>query len=290
MVSPPVARVALETTLLAHGVPRDAAMPLYDELTAIVEREGARPAAIGVVGGQARSDLSRDEVESLLEVRPTKLNTANLGLALFRKTAGATTVSTTMEIAASSGIAVFATGGLGGVHKHYGTQLDVSADLAAFTRFPVAVVASGVKSILDVVATRELLESLGVPVVGFRTDVFPAFTVADSDAGVDARFDDEDELADFLRFELRRTGRGVLVCNPVPPPSAIAKERFAGFLAEAERRASHAGVSGRGVTPFVLGALAEISAGETLAANLALVKNNTRVAARLASRMVASGN
>ncbi len=284
-MSPPRPRVALETTLLAHGVPRDAAMPLYDELTSIIEREGAHGAAIGVVRGEARSDLSRDEVSALLDVKPTKLNTANLGLALFRKAAGATTVSTTMEIAAAHGISVFATGGLGGVHKHYGTQLDVSADLAAFTRFPVAVVASGVKSILDVVATRELLETLGVPVIGFRTDRFPAFTVAESEAGVDARFDDEDELADFVRFELRRTGRGVLVCNPVPSASAIAKERFAGFLAEAERRASHAGVSGRGVTPFVLGALAEISAGETLSANLALVKNNTRIAARLASRM-----
>ena len=285
MVSRPTARVALETTLLAHGVPRDAAMPLYDELVAIIEREGSQAAAIGITAGRARADLTRDEVLTLLDSRPVKMNTANVGLAMFRKSSGATTVSTTMEIAAANGIAVFATGGLGGVHKHYGTQLDVSADLAAFARFPVAVVASGVKSILDVVATRELLESLGVPVIGFRTDRFPAFTVSDSNAGVDGRFDDEEELADFLRFELGRTGRGVLVCNPVPMASAIASERFAGWLAEAEHRASEAGVSGRGVTPFVLGALAEISAGETLRANLALVKNNARLAARLASRM-----
>jgi len=276
--------VALETTLLAHGVPADAAMPLYEELAAIIAEEGAHPAPVGVLEGEAVVGLTPDELRALLATPGLpKLNTANLGLALARKRSGATTVSTTMELAAGAGVGVFATGGLGGVHHGYGRSLDVSADLAALARFPVAVVASGVKAILDVVSTREALESLGVPVVGFRTDAFPAFYLRDSGAGVDDRFDDASELAAFCRAETNRTGRGVLVCNPIPADAEIEAGDWFRFVEAARRRAEASGASGREVTPAILAALHEASDGQTLRANLSLVKANARLAAQLAA-------
>ena len=168
--------VALETTLLVHGVPREAAGPLNIELGEIVSAHGSTPALVGVVAGVPTVGMTSDELDAMLRSeRVEKVNTANLGLAMHRGVHAATTVSATCELAARAGLRVFATGGIGGVHRGYGTRLDVSADLAALTRFPVAVVASGVKGLLDVVATREALETLGVPVVGFRTDAFCAF-------------------------------------------------------------------------------------------------------------------
>ena len=177
--------VALETTLLVHGVPKDAARPLAAELDSIITAHGARPATVGVVGGRGVVGLNSEELSLLLEAPAVpKANTGNLGLLLRSGSHAATTVSATMELAAGAGVRVFATGGIGGVHKNYGARWDVSADLAALTRFPVAVVASGVKNLLDVVATREMLETLGVPVIGFGSDRFPAFYRRESEAGV----------------------------------------------------------------------------------------------------------
>lgn len=214
-----------------------------------------------------------------------KVNTANLGHALHAGYSAATTVSTTMELAAYAGLRVFATGGIGGVHRGYGEHLDISADLVAFTRYPIAVVTSGVKSILDVRATREALESLGVTVVGFETDVFPAFYLRDGGCGVDVRIDDPDELASFVRAELPRTGRGIVIANPIPVEDEISESDWAGWLGEAERRAVESGATGRDVSPAVLAGLHEVSGGKTLEANIALVKSNTRVAAMLESRL-----
>lgn len=282
----PLARVALETTLLLHGVPRGAGLPLARELNAIVRSEGAVPALVGLVGGVPRVGMTEAELEHLLAATDVpKVNTSNLGALMHRRSHGATTVSATMELAASAGVRTFATGGLGGVHGGMAERLDISADLGAFTRHPVAVVASGVKSILDVASTRELLETIGVCVVGFRTSVFPAFYIRETELPVDARYDDERELADFLSFELNRSGRGVLVCNPVPQASALKPDEFEAWLAEAAEEAAAQGVSGRAVTPFVLGRLHERSGGRTLAANLDLVRSNTRLAAKLARLM-----
>jgi len=279
--------VALETTLLAHGVPRASAMDLHRELCEIVTAAGAHPAPIGVLSGEPVVGMTPEELEVLLaEPDPPKLNTSNLGLALARGWTGGTTVSATAELAAAAGVAWFATGGLGGVHRGYGERLDISSDLLALTRFPVAVVASGVKSLLDVESTREALETLGVPVVGFGTDAFPAFYRRDSGAGVDARFDDEAELAAFCIAETCRTGRGVLVCNPIPEADEAPEGEWNLWLAEAEKRAAAAGATGRGVTPAVLAALHEVSGGRTLAANLALVKANAALAGRLAAAQV----
>ncbi len=278
--------VALETTLLVHGVPQNASFRLAEELDAIVHAEDSTPALVGVVEGRATVGMNRAELQSMIEGGDVpKVNTANLGHAFHAGYSAATTVSSTMEIAAHAGLRVFATGGIGGVHRGYGERLDISADLVAFTRFPVAVVTSGVKSILDVVATREALESLGVTVVGFGTDTFPAFYMRDGGCGVDIRIDEPGELADFIRSELPRTGRGIVIANPIPADDEILRSDWEGWLQEAEQRAIDQGVTGRDVSPAVLSGLHEVSGGRTLAANIALVKSNARVAAAVESRL-----
>ena len=275
--------VALETTLLAHGVPAGVAPALHEQLARIITDTGAHPALVGVLDGEPVVGMTPEELAVLLATEDLpKLNTANLGLALARKQSGATTVSTTMELAAAAGVGVFATGGIGGVHRGYGEHLDVSSDLLALARFPVAVVASGVKSILDVESTREAIETLGVPVVGYQTDAFPAFYRQASGAGVDARFDDVEELAAYCRAETNRTGRGVLVCNPVPEADELPEAEWNGWLKKAMKKALSAGATGRGVTPAVLAALHELSGGRTLTSNIALVKSNAELAGRLA--------
>ncbi len=286
------AAVALETTLLLHGVPSGSALSLAKDLCDDVRAAGGgiEPALVGVISGQPIVGLHDDELRLLLDAAHTKpgvpkANTSNLGLLIAGGGHGATTVSTTMEIASQAGLRVFATGGLGGVHKGYGQQLDVSADLAAFSRFPIAVVASGVKGLLDVVATREALETLGIPVVGFQTDRFPAFYVRESTAGVDARFDDIKALADFVKIELARTGRGIVVCNPIPHSSELPSQQFEAWMTAAEHGAQVQGISGRALTPFLLGRLHELSKGATLRANIDLVRSNARLAGQLARAM-----
>jgi len=277
--------VALETTLLLHGVPRAQGERLARELTEIITSAGALPAFVGIFHGRPTVGLDLNELTELLAAeRVEKANTANLGILMHRRAHGATTVSATMELAAAAGVRCFATGGMGGIHRDYGTRLDISADLAAFTRFPVAVVTSGVKSLLDVGATREALETLGIPVVGFRTDAFPAFYLRQSEAGVDARFDDISELGAFIAAELARTGRGIVVANPIPEPDAISPLDWGRWLEQARRHAlDELGrePDGRAVTPTILKHLHEVSAGATLRANLALVRANAELAARL---------
>lgn len=282
--------VALETTLLLHGVPRGEGGPLAAELSGIVREAGGVPALVGVVGGVPTVGMSDEELGTMLGVlegagEVPKANTANLGVLMHRGSHAATTVSTTMELAAAAGVRVFATGGIGGVHLGYGTHLDISADLAAFTRFPVAVVTSGVKSILDVEGTREALETLGIPVVGYQTDEFPSFYMRGSRARVDARFDYLGELASFVSSELDRTGRGIVVANPIPREEEIEACAWEGWLRAATEEAERAGAQGRSVTPTLLGALHRVSGGATLRANLALVRSNARVAGGVASRL-----
>ena len=279
--------VGLETTLLVHGVPREAAAPLAHELGAIVREAGAHPAVVGVVEGQPIAGMNPDDLEAMLAQKDVpKVNTANLGIALHQGLTAATTVSTTMEICAAAGIRFFATGGIGGVHRGYGEHLDVSADLLALARFPVAVISSGVKSLLDVVSTREALESLGVPVVGYQTDSFPAFYLRKSAASVDIRIDDVKSLAAFALAELQRTGRGILIVQPVPEEEELDAKDWGRWLLKAEAEAEREGARGRDATPAILGALHRISEGRTLQANLALIRENTRLAARLAAASI----
>ncbi len=282
--------VALETTLLLHGVPTDQALSLHDRLTRDVTATGAQPALIGVLAGRATVGITRDELAHLLALPSVlKANTSNLGLAIHRRLDAATTVSTTMEIAHAAGIRAFATGGIGGVHRGYAVLPDISADLAALARFPVAVVSSGVKSILDVHATREALETLGIPVVGYGTDRVPAFYLRDGGCRTDARFDDPADLAAFCRDELARTGRGVLICNPISPADELPAADWDRWLAEAERRVADrtaqapGGLVSRDATPALLAELHTLSGGATLRANIALVRSNAALAGRLAS-------
>jgi pseudouridine-5'-phosphate glycosidase len=172
------------------------------------------------------------------------------------------------------------------VHRGYGEHLDVSADLLALARFPVAVISSGVKSLLDVVSTREALESLGVPVVGYQTDSFPAFYLRKSAASVDIRIDDVKSLAAFALAELQRTGRGILIVQPVPEEEELDAKDWGRWLLKAEAEAEREGARGRDATPAILGALHRISEGRTLQANLALIRENTRLAARLAAASI----
>lgn len=281
--------VALETTLLIHGVPRDRAADLARRLGEAVREGGAAPAVVGVIAGRPTVGLTDEELALLLGApEVAKVNTANLGVVLHRGLHGATTVSTTIELAARAGVRVMATGGLGGVHRGYGEQLDISADLAALARHPVAVVTSGVKSLLDVSATREALETLGIPVVGFGTDTFPAFYVRETEIGLDARFDDEADLASYVGSELARTGRAVVVVNPCPEANAMTREAWDGLLARAE--AATGGVTGRGVTPALLAQIHTLSGGASLEANIALAVSNARLAGALCAECSRGGS
>lgn len=289
--------VALETTLLVHGVPRDAANRLARRLHEIVTARGAEPCVVGLFHGRPVAGLDWNELVELLAASDVpKVNTANLGVLMHRARHGATTVSATMEIAAAAGVRVFATGGLGGVHRGFAQHLDISSDLTALARLPVAVVCSGVKSLLDVAATREALETLGVPVIGYRTEDFPAFYLRRlGDAGdfapprVDARFDDPADLARFVLAELARARRGIVICNPVPREHELAPSTFREWLTEAEHHARAKGARGRDVTPATLGALHEVSEGATLRTNLALVESNAALAAEIAAHLGRAG-
>jgi len=282
-VQPGQKAVALETTLLTHGVPRATALPLADDLRAIAEAEGAVPVLTGVIDGRPVVGLTESELAQLLREEPQKVNTSNLGLAIHRRSSGSTTVSATMELCAAVGVRVFATGGIGGVHADYASRLDISADLAALARFPVAVVCSGVKAILDVPSTREALEAIGVPVVGFRTDRFPAFYLRDGGVDVDGTFEEEEDLASFLDTETYRRRAGVLVANPIPRVAEISRAHWNRWLAVATERAD--GIHGRDLTPKLLALLHEVSDGATLRANIELARSNTRLGARLAARL-----
>lgn len=275
------AAVALETTLLAHGLPKGQGLPLAREIDQIVKDEGALPATIGVLDGLPIVGMTADELEAFL-TQPTihKANTANLGPLIFQRQTAATTVSATVHLAAAAGIRVMATGGLGGVHTNLHQRLDISADLAALAQHPVAVVSSGVKAILDVASTRELLETLGIPVVGYNTEKFPAFYLTESDSTVDATFDDPRDIAHFARRHLAQHGSGVLIVQPVPAEHAIEPHQWHDWLRQAH--AETAAVHGRAATPAVLDSLHRISAGRTLTANLALVRANAALAARIA--------
>ncbi|MFI4854228.1 MAG: pseudouridine-5'-phosphate glycosidase [Phycisphaerales bacterium JB065] len=287
----PSPAVALESTLLLHGVPSHSALGLHRELCELCVQAGAHPALVALLEGAPVAGVTEAELQELLQCPSVpKANTSNLGVLKYWGANAATTVSATMEIAAAAGINVFATGGLGGVHQNLFTgsatcNLDISSDLAAMSRFPVAVVSSGVKSILDVVATREALESLGVCVVGFQTDSFPAFYQRASDAGVDARFDDVQDLAGFLLAEFARSNRAVLVANPIPEQHEIPHDRFEVWREQATEHAESIGATGRALTPAILAALHRISDGATLNANIELIRSNTTLAAQIASAM-----
>jgi len=276
--------VALETTLVTHGLPHPQGLEAALELEQVVRTGGAVPATVGILDGAVCVGLTRTELERLASARDVaKVNLGNLAAVIASNSPGSTTVAATLFVAAQAGIRVFATGGIGGVHRDAAESGDVSADLVALGRFPVAVVCAGAKAILDLPRTVEMLETLGVPVLGFGTDEFPAFYRRSSGQRVDRRCDAVDELARVARAHWGLGSRtGVLIANPIPAADELPRAAYEQALESALAEAAERGLRGREVTPFLLDRLRELTGGATVKANLALLRNNARVAAELA--------
>lgn len=275
--------VALESTVLAHGLPRPRNLEVGRLLEAEVRAAGAVPATIAVLGGVPTVGLSAQELEHIANAPEVlKLSTRDLALCVARGVDGATTVAATAWVAQRAGIEFFATGGIGGVHR--GAPLDASADLLELSRTPVVVVCAGAKSILDLPATREALESMGVLVLGWRTDEMPGFYSATSGLPVDARVETAAEVA-ALWVAKRRLGApgAVLLCAPPPAEHALPAMVVELAIARALEDATRVGVRGREVTPFLLRAVAEATGGDSLEANVSLLLNNARIAALVAA-------
>ena len=276
--------VALETTFLVHGLPAPDNLQTAVAIEETIRAHDAIPAFIGINRGQVRIGLGLEELEEMAGSAATeKASRRDLAALIASGRAGATTVSGTMVCAAAAGIEVFATGGIGGVHRDYESTLDASADLIELGRTPVAVVCSGAKSILDLPRTLEFLDTQGVPVIGYGVDKLPAFYLRDCALAVDARVDTPLEAAHVIAANRALGATGVLIANPIPAAAAIAPEVFEAWLACAMADASHAGISGKQVTPFVLERIFAISAGAGLTANKALLLDNARLGALIAS-------
>jgi pseudouridine-5'-phosphate glycosidase len=275
--------VALETTIITHGLPYPANVDAARTLERVIGDEGAVPATIGVIRGRVRVGLPAHDLESLARGSAEKIQARSLPLALQRQATGGTTVSATMEIALQCGIAVFATGGIGGVHRGVERSGDVSEDLHAFARCPVAVVSSGAKAILDLPRTLEALETLGVPVVGYQTASFPAFYHRGAGHEI-PRVDDVAEMAGLMQhaWQTLHARKGVLVCNPPPAEVELPPAQVADWIDRALADAADRGLSGKDVTPYLLAFLDSASQGATVRTNVALAESNARLAARIA--------
>jgi pseudouridylate synthase len=282
--------VALESTIIAHGLPRPDNVRVAREVEADVRAAGAVPATIALLDGEVRIGLDDAALERIAgDDDVAKCSARDVAVRLASGGAGATTVAATAALAARAGIALFATGGLGGVHREARETWDESADLVALARTPVCVVCAGVKSILDVPATLERLDTLGVPVLGFGTDRFPGFYLADSGSPAPARVDRPEDVAQVLRVraELGIDRGAVVVAQPLPAGEQLDPELHDRVLREGLAAAEAAGVSGREVTPFLLARFHEQTAGESLRANVALVRRNATLAARIAAALTA---
>ena len=277
--------VALESTIITHGMPYPQNLEMARGVEGIVEENGAVAATIAVIDGRLMVGLDASELERLAREGHAAAKASRRDLAAIivkRKTAG-TTVATTMQIAAMCGIKVFATGGIGGVHRGAEETFDISADLIELASTPVAVVCAGAKSILDIAKTLEVLETHGVPVIGYQTDDFPAFFARTSGHRVDYRFDTPEEIADLIRVQASLEARcGMLIANPIPAGDALDAGHIEERITEAIADAQAQGVSRKALTPFLLQRIFELTGGKSLSANIALVKNNAALAARIA--------
>lgn len=274
--------VALESTVITHGLPRPQNLQLAREMERLVRENGATPATIAVLDGQIRVGLTEAELERLANATNVhKISCRDFAAAATKQWTGGTTVAGTLFAARRAGIRVFATGGIGGVHEV--ATLDISADLQALADTPLIVVCAGAKAILDLPATLEYLETMAIPVIGYETDEFPAFYSRQSGLPVSARLDSPEEV---VRLAKTHWGLGmqsaVLVCQPLPPEDEIQAAKIIPFIEQARREAAEKGIHGQPLTPFLLARLAELTGGESLRANLALLKNNARLGAQIA--------
>jgi pseudouridine-5'-phosphate glycosidase len=282
--------VALESTLICHGLPRPRNLEMARSVEAAVREEGAEPATVAVVDGMVRVGLDLPTLERLAQADDVvKCSPRDLALAMARRAMGATTVAGTIRIAAAARIRVMATGGIGGVHRGGEASLDVSADLHELARTGVAVVCSGAKIILDLPRTLEVLETLAVPVVGYRCERFPAFYARDSGLPV-PRVDTIGELAEVMRAQAELGWpAGIVVANPPPMELALPPDQLERWITEASVEARALGIAGKDTTPFLLAALARLSDGRSVTLNEALVLDNARLAARLAQAVAGAG-
>lgn len=283
--------VALESTIITHGMPYPQNLETARVLEAVVREGGAVPATVAVLEGRLHVGLPPPALVALASRgsgEVAKASRRDLAALLARGGTAGTTVATTMIAAHLAGIAVFATGGIGGVHRGAEQTFDVSADLLEFARTPVAVVCAGAKSILDIAKTLEVLETHGVPVIGYRTDAFPAFYTRDSGHPVDHRAESAAEIARMLAVSRRLgLGSGTVVANPIPEADALDPDMVEGRIAEAIADAARAGVSRKALTPYLLQRLFELTDGRSLAANVALVRHNATLAAAIALALTA---
>lgn len=279
--------VALESTIITHGMPYPQNVETARLVEADVRENGATPATIAVINGALHIGLDDDQLENLGQAKNVaKLSRADMAACIATGGTGATTVAATMIGAELAGIRVFATGGIGGVHKGAEQSFDISADLHELARTPVTVVAAGAKAILDLNKTFEVLETLGVPVIAYGQDVLPAFWSATSDLAAPLRMNTAAEIA---RAQEMRTAMGLqggqLVCNPIPKEAEIPAAVLAPVIAQALSEADAQGINAKAVTPFLLGRIFELTEGRSLTANIALVRNNARLAAQIAGAL-----
>lgn len=295
-VLPPVAEaleakravVALESTIITHGMPWPQNNDMAADVEAIIAEEGAMPATIAVLDGRLKIGLSSGERKDLARRQEAmKLSRADLAYALAQGRTGGTTVAATMISAHLAGISVFATGGIGGVHQGAEENFDISSDLEELARTPVIVVSAGPKAILDIPKTLEVLETRGVPVVGYRTDVMPAFWSRESGYPAPLRLDTPEAIACFQRTRaaIGIVG-GMLIGNPIPLEAEIPAGEMNQYIERAQSDATANDVRGKAVTPYLLGRILEITSGRSLETNIALVKNNARLAARIATALI----
>jgi pseudouridine-5'-phosphate glycosidase len=281
--------IALESTIISHGFPYPANIECARECERIAREEGATPATVAILGGRLRVGLSESEIEHLGTAKGiAKASRRDIPVLLAAGADGATTVAGTMLAAALAGIRVFATGGIGGAHRRAEYTMDISADLLELGRTEVAVVCAGAKSVLDLALTLEVLETQGVPVIGFRTDDFPSFYTRSSGFPVDWRLDSPEEIAAVL--DVRRglgIGGGTVVANPIPAEYELSPTDVEAWTATALAEAAAAGVHGKAVTPFLLARIHELSGGASEKANKQMVYDNVRLGARIACALVA---
>jgi len=280
--------VALESTLISHGFPYPENLKVAGEMEDIIRGYGVVPATIAVIGGKIKVGLTAGELEFMATSKDiVKASRRDLAVIAAKGLNGATTVAATMIIAEKAGIKVFATGGIGGVHRGAEKTFDVSADLQELARTPVAVVCSGAKAILDLPLTKEYLETMGVPVIGFGSEELPAFYCRESGLKVDYVVNDEKEAAGIIRaMQDLGLGGGMIIANSVPEEYALSMEYMNEVIEEAVRAAEKEGIKGKKLTPYLLNKIKELTGGKSLKANIELVKNNARIAAKIARELI----
>lgn len=282
-ISAPV--VALESTVLTHGLPRPQNLQLAQDMERAVREEGAMPATVGFLDGRLHIGLEDGQLERLAnEENVLKVGPRDFATVIAKKLCGGTTVAGTMLACKHAGIKVFATGGIGGVHRE--SNFDISADLQALATIPMIVVCAGAKAILDLPATLEYLETMSVPVVGYGTDEFPAFYSRESGLDVSVRLDSPQEIVRFAQAHWEAgLQSAVLVANPLPETEAVPRSEMEPYIRQANREAHEKGIHGKEVTPFLLQRINELTNGKSMKANLALLLNNARLAARIAGAL-----